>query len=104
MLPVSQMSLPDYLMFSELSRLSQLCPVSLGYCVSTENCLICLHGGVCVDLLHMVICKGGLKKGKKLYYNFFSFFPFREVQFMSEKKKLMLISFNKVQVGEIYLK
>jgi hypothetical protein len=61
--------------FSELSRLSQLCPVSLDYCVSTGNCLICLHGGVCVDFFHMGICKGGLKKGKKQNYNFFSFSP-----------------------------
>jgi hypothetical protein len=52
----------DYLIVSQLSRLSQLCPVSLDYCVSTENCLICLHGGVCVDFFHMVICKGGLKR------------------------------------------
>ena len=37
MLPVSQMSLSDYLIFSQLSRLSQLCPVSLDYCVSTET-------------------------------------------------------------------
>ena len=62
MLPVSQMSLSDYLIVSQLSRLSQLCPVSLDYCVSTENCLICLHGGVCVDFFRMMICKGGLKR------------------------------------------
>jgi hypothetical protein len=65
MLPVSQMSLSDYLIFSELSRLSQLCPVSLGYCVSTENCLICLHGGVCVDLLPHGDLQRGAEKRKE---------------------------------------
>ena len=47
----------DCLILSYLSRLSQLCPVSFDTVSLTENCLIHLPGGVCLDFSIMVICK-----------------------------------------------